>query len=104
MVGGEAHFAPSAAVRAEHRHQCLIGVATYLTVSLHRADGDAGISLFALLSSFARSALRSLWALSSRLTLCPGHTLNSLCTLRARRSLRSRIAFSAGLFATCGKR
>ena len=89
----------SAAARAKHRHQRLIGFAAYRAVSLNCANVDRGwVPLITLRS---RGALRSL---CSSLALRSRHALDALCALRARRSLRSRIPFWARVSAAPGKR
>ena len=92
----------SAAARAKHRHQRLIGFAAYRAVSLNCANIDRGC--VPLITLRSRGALRSLWALCSSLALRSRHALDALCALRARRSLRTRIPFWARVSAAPGKR
>ena len=92
----------SAAARAKHRHQRLIGFAAYRAVSLNCANIDRGwVSLITLRS---RGALWSLWALCPGLALRSSYALNALCALGARRSLRARVAFWTRVSAATSKR
>ena len=92
----------SAAARAKHRHQRLIGFAAYRAVSLNCANIDRGwVSLITLRP---RGALWSLWALCPGLALRSSYALDALCALGARRSLRARVAFWTRVSAATSKR
>ena len=89
----------SAAARAKHRHQRLIGFAAYRAVSLNCANIDRG-----WITLRSRGALWSLWALCPRLALRSRYALDTLCALGARRSLRARVAFWTRVSAAASKR
>jgi len=89
----------SAAARAKHRHQRLIGFAAYRAVSLNCANIDRG-----WITLRSRGALWSLWALCPGLALRSSYALDALCALGARRSLRARVAFWTRVSAAASKR
>jgi hypothetical protein len=89
----------SAAARAKHRHQRLIGFAAYRAVSLNCANIDRG-----WITLRSRGALWSLWALCPGLALRSRYALDALCALGTRRSLRARVAFWTRVSAATSKR